>query len=376
MSGKITPDLEKRSLSSDFKDPSSSQVEDIHEFEHKIALRFPQQLSRKQFQLQFILDHFTDLGVLEGGARTRNLVSHYFDTEEADLYKQGLALRVRYEEDPKTGVSLNMPDVSIKDKGFEVSGTTLREEYEAKLDTFVNGSAKPIMSLRPMIKKYGDDWAKRFRKMMSLNFKDYREIFSINCKRTTFKVCLFSVPSDPSDPSASNAQPFTIKPESELTDADRKVARKMIFEFALDANRFFVPERKEKVAKDYEIEFELKTHDCEYDPDPASSDHGITLQEAMGGRDWIRDHVETLLDERGLTPIAQTGWAKSERGEHYRRAKGYNEPCFDELTLRGQTDTFYTSKAIAKRAHRANDNSPKQSGRKPEKDGFKAPRMI
>jgi hypothetical protein len=335
-----------KELCLDFSKPSLDEVQDTHEFEHKIALAFPQELSRQQFQLQFILDHFQDIGVVTGGSRTKNLVSHYFDTPKGDLYKSGWALRVRYEEDPKTGVTLNDPDISIKNKGQDFGGTTLRDEYEAKMDTYKNGSKKPVLNLKPMIKKYGNKWARKIGQFMSLNFTDYREVFSINCRRTTFKVCLFSIPQE-------NGQ-FVIKPEADLTKSERVHGKRMIYEFALDANRFFAPNSYNKIAKDYEIEFELKTHDCEYDPDPDSSDHGVTIAEAMSGRDWIRDHVEALIEERGLAPISHTGLAKSERGELYREAAGITETPYDELTLRGHTDTFYTDKPS--KSNYSNDN--------------------
>lgn len=337
------------SVRKEFTPATNAQVEDVHEFEHKIALSFPQELSRKEFQLQFVLDHFDRLGVIKGDARTRNLVSHYFDTEDGHLYKQGLALRVRYEEDPKTGVTLSRPDVSIKNKGHSVGGTTLRDEYESKLDLHANGTVKPILSLRPMIEKYGNKWAKTFGKLMSLNFKDYREVFSINCRRTTFKVCLYSL----TDPATNQ---ITIKPASDLSDQDRKTARKLIYEFALDANRFFVPGATAKVKKDYEIEFELKTHDCEYDPNPDSSDHGVTLKEAMAGRDWIRTHVEKLLHDRHLTPITETGMSKSERGELYRRNAGFDTPLYDHLTMRGRDDSFVLPKSLGRGRKPSNDN--------------------
>lgn len=338
-------------LNKKFSENSKNEVEDTHEFEHKIALSFPQELSRQQFQLQFIMDHFSDIGVVTGGSRTKNLVSHYFDTADGDLYKRGWALRARYEEDPKTEASLTDPDISIKNKGQNLGGTTLRDEYEAKMQVYVNGTRKPILSLKPMIEKYGKKWANHVSQFMSLDFKDYREVFSINCRRTTFKVCLFSVPQEDGH--------FLIKPEAELSAAERQDAKRMIYEFALDANRFFVPNSDEKIAKDYEIEFELKTHDCEYDPEPDSSDDGVTIKEAMAGRDWIRQHVENLLDQRGLIPIAHTGLAKSERGELYRADAGYDEPAYDELTFRGQADSFYTEQ---KAKHVSNDNQIDTSG--------------
>lgn len=337
---KTTKRSARPSADKSFTESSNNEIQDIHEFEHKIALSFPQELSRKQFQLQFVLDHFSDLGVVLGKENTRNLVSHYFDTEDGGLYQQGLALRVRYEEDPVTGVTLSRPDVSIKDQGFDCGGTILREEYEAHLQVHKNGSVKPVLGLEPMVKKYGEEWRKKFSSVMSLDFSDYRETFAINCRRTTFKVVLYSLPE-----LSPSGQPV-IKKESDLTADERKNAKKLVYEFALDANRFFVPGASEKIKKDYEIEFELKTHDCEYDPDPDSSDDGVSLPEAMAGRDWLREHVDKLIDDRGLTPIAQTGKSKSERGEEYRARAGHTEPCFDELTMRGRTDLFYVGDSM------------------------------
>lgn len=353
LSGQEIQEKPLTSIDDDFSSSASNTVEDIHEFEHKIALSFPQELSREQFQLQFVFDHFSELGILKGGSRTKNLVSHYFDTPDGNLYNKGLALRVRYEEDPKTGTTLTDPDMSIKNRGVDLNGTTMREEYEAHMDVVKNGTRKPILNLLPMVKKYGKKWAKKLGKEMSLDFRDYREVFSINCRRTTFKVMLFALPQ--ADGST------IIKPEFELSKKEKEEAKKLIYEFALDSNRFFVPGSKMKVKKDYEIEFELKTHDCEYDPDPDSSDNGVTLHEAMAGRDWIRKHVEGLLLERGLEPISHTGLAKSERGELYRQAAGFDECPYDELTLRGRTDTFYTDyKSIAHGPKAANQNH--QSG--------------
>lgn len=355
LSGQDIEDRPLTSIDDNFSRSANNIVEDFHEFEHKIALSFPQELSRQQFQLQFILDHFAELGVIRGGSRTKNLVSHYFDTPDADLYKKGLALRVRYEEDPKTGCTLIDSDMSIKNSGQNLDGTTMREEYEAHPDIITNGSRKPVLSLKPMVRKYGKKWADKLSKEMSLDFRNYRELFSINCRRTTFKVKLFAV--------AGDKGRTVIKPEFELNKAEKKAAKKLVYEFALDSNRFFVPGSNEKIKKDYEIEFELKTHDCEYDPDPDSSDDNVTLEEAMAGRDWIRGHVEGLLNERDLTPIAYTGLAKSERGELYRKAAGFEGCPFDELTLRGRTDTFYLEKkATGYAPHAVNENA--KSGKK------------
>lgn len=280
------------------------ELKDTDEVEIKILTQ------RGKDDFKTLIDALQEAGVYMPPAWSKELHSIYFDTEKQDLNQNGRALRIRYEFD-ENGKRRKLPDLSTKSLGQAFGHGVRRTELETAIPTIK-------LDLNALYDEYKDDkdalaYLDEMTDIISRDPHSLREIFAINCTRMNFKAALALV--------TDNNGKKTILPHAAANDNNDSDTKRIIFEFSLDHSRFLLHSFGTKetlfLGEDFEIESELKTQECMYDPQPCASSPGLTADDVILAQKYITDIIRESLDPDGLD---WTGKSKQERGFSLREA--------------------------------------------------------
>lgn len=303
--------------------------------------------------------------------QTKNLVSYYYDTVDRMLNKMRISLRMRHEETPtgvqdeafqSYGFQPSEPDLSFKIPLTQQGDNSRRLEYEngAKLRAR-EGGFKFVMTFQHLVEKYTTRllesdgaqsaamWAREVYRLFEFNWNNFREHFSINCKRTQPYARVFTL----IDGNGDNQRDEDGKIAIHTNNADWREQKlkgfqykAIVFQFCLDTNRYFAVTEKDgcrKIACDHEVEFELQTKTCDYTVNAIKSDDGVTYEEAWVAAAHLKNIVRETMEHHNVGQHDLTGLSKQERGfiyidDHNRRHPENPIVTPDHITVRGRND--------------------------------------
>lgn len=305
---------------------------------------------------------------------TKNLVSYYYDTIDRALNSQSISLRMRHEEKPietsdgtlaKHGFQPTEPDLSFKIPTQEKGNNSERLEYETptkfRAEPENKGGFKFVMTFQNLIEKYvtrklqdegpqaAVTWAETVNELFGFDWNNFREHFSINCKRTQPYARVYSLV-DKDGKVQKDEQGHVIIAKDNKDWREQKLKglsyRAIVFQFCLDTNRYFALTEKEgsrKLVRDHEVEFELQTKTCDYTKNAIKSDEGVTYEEAWAASTYLKKLVSDTMAAHGVTKHPYSGESKQERGFRYNDAHNAANPDnrimpSSTLTVRGRTD--------------------------------------
>ncbi len=273
---------------------------------------------------------------------SKTLYSSYYDTEDNTLYESGKCLRLRHQTGDDVPYAIQ---ISSKSAGTECGENGLsRFEPEAPLRElsldfgsyfkFFNDDPITIEYLRELVASFDNDPRR------------LHEAFFVECDRTNFNVCVYSVTYDGEQ---------YIKFGNQL-NGDTANAKPVFFEFSLDHSKYFVPGVAGSINDDYEIEFEFKHETDFYAPEGEryQSAKDLDMAEIIRAQEFLVRHVKELLPEARLKWKAPS---KKQRGyDNLAEYKKLNDPPAPHgLTTKGKqigfipaplTDKTYRSKKM------------------------------
>jgi hypothetical protein len=372
-------------LANQFEEQSKRNITDAipatEEIEYKLVLNFSSKQEANKFAEQnglpfptaFIQQALEDEGFCVEARETKNLTSYYFDTFDRMLNRMGISLRMRHNEKPRcetngTSFDASRPDLSFKIPTKEGCNAK-RLEYQAITDMGEKpGGFGFKMSFRPLIERYVSEfmkdrnpraavqWASTvYRTFNGFDWGQYREHFSINCKRTMPYITLYSmkdadgnlVRDEDGKVLVQTKKPYIVPAGTEI--------REIVWQFCLDTNRYFAkdPQNPDKCIHfydDHEIEYELQVQGDEYTPDAKSSSLGITYEESNAAKAVINHAIHRALKKYGIEKcVHRSNESKQARG--FVAIDKWNEKNPEqkikpdsEFTIRGRKDLHVLEK--------------------------------